>query len=99
LTSLQPRTFIASGACGIPPSATAIAANVAVVSPSGRGYLTLYPAGHPRPLASTLNFQAGQTRANNAVLGLSFTGAFAVSPLVSGGGTVHLVVDVNGYFN
>jgi hypothetical protein len=99
LTSLQTRTFIASGACGIPASATAIAANVTVVSPSGPGYLTLYPAGHPKPLASTINFQAGQTRANNAVLGLSFTGAFAASPLVSGAGSVHLVIDVSGYFN
>jgi hypothetical protein len=34
-----------------------------------------------------------------ALPGGGFTGAFAASPLVSGDGTVHLVVDVYGYFN
>jgi hypothetical protein len=98
LTSAQPRNFIAAGACSIPLSAVAIAVNVTAVAASGDGYLTVYPAGPP-PLTSTLNFLAGQTRASNAVVGLSPTGTLAVSPLVTGGGTVHLVVDVSGYFD
>ena len=76
----------------------AIAVNVTAVLASGDGYLTVYPAGPP-PLTSTLNFLTGQTRGSNAVVGLSPTGTFAVSPLVTGGGTVHLVVDVSGYFD
>jgi hypothetical protein len=99
LFSRQSRTYAAVGACGIPPSATAIAVNVTVVSPSAAGYLTLYPAGHPRPLASTVNFGPGQTRGNNALLGLSLAGAFAVYPQLGAAGTTHLVVDVTGYFN
>jgi streptogramin lyase len=32
------------------------------------GYLTLYPSGSTPPLASVINFRAGQTRANNAIV-------------------------------
>jgi hypothetical protein len=99
LVSRQSRTYGAVGACGIPMSASAIAVNVTVVSPSAPGYMTLYSAGGPRPLASTINFGAGQTRGNNALLSLSFTGAFTVYPLVGGAGTAHFIVDVTGYFN
>jgi hypothetical protein len=46
------------------------------------------------------NFAAGQTRANNAVLSLPGDGAgtLNVDPFVLGGGSVHLIVDVVGYF-
>jgi len=43
---------------------------------------------------------AGQTRANNAVLALASNGAGTLSARASvgGSGTVHLILDVNGYF-
>ena len=52
----------------------------------------LLPAG----LYDTIKFSAGQTRANNAILGLPWYGALQAyndSP-----GTVHFIVDVTGYF-
>ncbi|MEA2691751.1 MAG: hypothetical protein QOJ16_1138 [Acidobacteriota bacterium] len=88
------------GACGIPATAKAVAANLTVLQPTGAGHLTLYPGDVAAPLASTINFAAGQTRANNAILRLSLDGLgnLALSPVVTGAGTVKLVIDVNGYF-
>jgi Tol biopolymer transport system component len=88
----------ALGACGIPATAVAIVANVTAVQPTAAGFLTLHPAGIPPPVASSLNFSAGQTRSNNAVVRLSGSGTFAVSPLVLGSGTVDVILDVVGYF-
>ncbi len=84
--------------CGIPLAATAVAANVTVVGPTGSGFFTLYPGGTGAPATVTLNFGAGQTRANNAIISLGTDGSIAVLPFVSGGGQAHLVVDVTGYF-
>ncbi|MFP5288409.1 MAG: reprolysin-like metallopeptidase, partial [Thermoanaerobaculia bacterium] len=100
LQAQQPRTFSAAGRCGIPSTAVALLVNVTAVAPSSGGYFTLYPARSPRPDTSTLNFAAGRTRSNHSLLSLSrapepaFT-VFAGMPLDQ---TVHLIVDVNGYF-
>jgi ABC-type cobalamin transport system ATPase subunit len=52
------------------------------------------------PPTRVINFSAGQTRANNAILTVATDGSGTVTFLASlaGGGTVHLIVDVNGYF-
>jgi Matrixin len=96
----QPRAFAAAGQCGIPSTAVALSINVTTVTSSGDGHVTLYPAGWIQPNTSTLNFSGGQARANNAIVLLSRTSerAFDIVPAVGGNGTVHLVVDVNGYF-
>jgi hypothetical protein len=87
------------GACGIPSTAQALAVNVTVVQPTGSGHLIFSPAD-ATTASSTLNFSAGSTRANNAVLRLALdaTGALAVVPAVAGNGTVHVILDVTGYF-
>lgn len=95
------RTFaVAASACGVPLSARAVSVNVTAVSPPGGGYLILYPGDASAPAASTMNFNAGQTRANNAVLSLARDGSATLRALagLAGGGQVHLLVDVNGYF-
>jgi len=92
------RLFAVAGQCGIPTNAAAVAVNVTVVSPSGQGNLRLGPASFASP-SSTINFVAGQTRANNAVLGL--TGFPLGSVWVETDifpGTTHFVLDVTGYF-
>jgi pseudomonalisin len=99
--ALQPgslRTFAVIGACGVPPTAAAISVNVTITGPTAGGYLTLAPGGQALPLTSTINFRAGQTRANNAVLGLArdASGTFVV--LDGSAGTVNFILDVNGYF-
>lgn len=97
LVSGVPRTFPITGICGIPTTAKAVAVNLTAVSPSGSGYLTAWPAGTPLPTASSLNFAAGQTRANHAILLLG-DGELATLPMVGGSGTVHLLLDVSGWF-
>ena len=46
------------GGAGFRSDSGAIALNVTVVSPGSPGYVTVYPCG-PRPLASTVNYSAG----------------------------------------
>jgi hypothetical protein len=43
--------------------------------------------------------QAGRTRAGNLILPLAADGTLAVRATVTGGGTVHLLLDVSGYFD
>jgi Calx-beta domain/FG-GAP-like repeat len=90
------RNFVLAGQCGIPATARAVSINVTVTGPTAPGNLRLFAAGAPVPLVSTLNYSAGQTRGNNAFVGLGPTG-LAVRA-VQGSGSVHVILDVNGYF-
>src|SRR5688500_5326115 len=72
------RVVTIGGQCGISTAATAVSLNVAVIGPTAAGHLTLYPAGSPAPMASTINFVAGQVRSNNAILRLGSGSAVSV---------------------
>lgn len=89
------------GMCGIPTSAKALALNVTVTQPTGAGFLSVFPADiAPESALPTVHFPASQTRANNAVLPLSSdgSGALGLLPQVAGSGTVHVIIDVMGFF-
>ncbi len=90
--------FDLHGVCGIPATALAVALSVTAVQGSGPGYLTLYPGDAEPPLASAISFRAGQTRASNAILALAYDGTLAALPTITGGGTLHLILDVVGWF-
>ncbi len=92
------RAFTLTGNCGVPPTAKALSLNVTVAQSTGGGFVVLYPGDSPPPPTSTLNFKASQVRANNAVLRLSAEGTLAALASVGAGGQVHLILDVNGYF-
>jgi len=96
LVSGGTRNITVAGVCGIPTGAAAISINVAVVTPSAGGFLTLFtgPANTPLPLASTINFQTNRTLANNAIVRV---GSDSIN-VYDGGPTLHFVIDVNGYF-
>jgi hypothetical protein len=100
LASGAVRTFTLAGACGIPASARALALNVTVTQPAGGGFVRFSPGGCSPLNVSTLNFAAGQTRANNAILPLANdgSGTLSVNAAVAGGGSLHLLIDVDGYF-
>jgi hypothetical protein len=88
-------------ACGVPSSARAVALNVTVTEGTGAGFLRAYAAGSPLPTASVINWSPAQTRANNLVVGLpddSSAGLSFRAFVQPGNGTVHLIVDVVGYF-
>jgi len=91
------RTFPIAGGCGIPASAWAVSVNVTVTEPTAAGHLRIYPGGTPLPPSSSLNFAAGATRANDAVAALGSAGDLTVYAGQESG-TVHLILDVNGYF-
>jgi glucose/arabinose dehydrogenase len=91
------RTFDVAGPCDIPATARILALNVTVTGPTTAGNLRLHSPDEMRPATSTINFGAGQTRAINAQVRLGSSGA--VSAFCSMAvGTVHLVLDVVGYF-
>jgi hypothetical protein len=97
LAALSDRTFIIGGQCGIPPAATGVSVNVTVTQPTAAGDLRIFPAASPLPLVSTINYRAGQTRANNAIALLGPAGDLTIhsdQPT----GTTHFILDVNGYY-
>jgi len=84
--------------CGIPSGATSVSANVTVTEQTAQGHLTIYPADISLPGVTSLEFRVGLNRANNAVLGLSHDGLGRVKVFNNSGGTVHVILDVNGHF-
>jgi len=86
-----------SGQCGIPADAAVVSLNLTVANATALGDLRLFPGSSTPPLAATINFRAGQVRANNATVGLSSTGVLSVlddQPV----GHVDIIMDTNGYY-
>jgi hypothetical protein len=97
LRAREDRTFAVVGSCEIPADAVAVSLNVTATAPTAQGHLRLHPGGSAVPTASTINYSAGLTRANNAIVPLGVSGDLAVYS-GQGAGTVHVILDVNGYF-
>jgi hypothetical protein len=74
--------------------ADAVVLNVTVTDPTGPGFVTVHPCGQPRPLASSLNFVAGQTVPNLVVAKLGVDGQLCLFTTA----TIDLVADVSGWF-
>jgi hypothetical protein len=96
LCGVERNVTMVGGACGVPVDAKAVSINLTATDASANGNMRVYAAGTPPPLASTLNYTAWLTRANNAVSPVSAAGQMGV--LCSPTGAAHVVVDVNGYF-
>ena len=75
--------------------ATAVIVNVAVVTPSSVGYLTLYRDGSPKPVASSINFGRLHSMANLAIVPVGPGGKIRIH---NAQGTTHVVIDVVGVF-
>ena len=90
----QTRTFnVPASACGIPALAQAYALNITVVPPGTLNYLTVWPAGTPQPLVSTLNSYQGYIVAGAAIVPAA---SGAISVYVTD--ATDLIIDINGYF-
>jgi len=90
------RTLVIEGRAGIPSTGVdAVAVNVTVVSPTASNYVTVYPSGTPKPNASNINFVAGQTIPNMAIVKLGSDGKIAI---YNEGGSTQVIVDVVGWF-
>ena len=89
---------LTGGTCGVPTAAKSLALNLTSTQQVASGHITIYPANQPLPPSSTLNFNAGQTRANNAVIPLATDSSGTVKVLNQSTGTVQLIIDIDGYF-
>jgi len=94
------RVVPVTGQCGIPADAKAVSLNVTVAGPAAGGFLRLLPGNFvpPTPTSSTINFAAGKTRANNAVVMLPSSGSGTLSIESFAPVAVQVVIDLNGYF-
>lgn len=87
--------------CNLPSGLSAVTLNVTAVYPDAAGFLTVYPHGASRPLASSLNYRAGDIVGNEIIARQSVDD---VSSFTSPSFTVysfartHVVIDVSGYF-
>ena len=87
---------------GSAPTATSVVVNATVVSPTGNGYLSLYPydpANPTTPTTSNLNYRADQTVPNLAVVTPSTAKDGPEAAIYLGGeGTAEVILDEFGYF-
>lgn len=81
-----------AGRAGIDADAATAVLNVTVTDPSGPGYVTVYPCDVTRPVASNLNYAAGDVTANSVVAKLDEQGRICLYTLAS----ANLIVDVSG---
>jgi hypothetical protein len=89
------RTLQVSGRGTVPASgAVAVVLNVTVTEAVGTGFVTVWPTGVSRPLASNLNMVAGATTPNLVTVGLGSGGRVELFSSTD----AHLVVDVVGWY-
>ena len=92
-------TLQVTGRGGVPSAgAAAVVLNVTVTSPTTAGYLTVFPAGTAVPLASNLNFTAGQTVPNRVIVKLGAGGQVSFFNAGTPSQSVHIIADVSGWY-
>lgn len=95
-----PRAFAVTNGTTIPNDAVAVSGNLTVVGQTRGGFVSLGPTISDNPSSSTINFPAGDDRANGVIVPLntadgSLQAVFRGSPP---GGSTDLIFDVTGYF-
>jgi hypothetical protein len=71
--------------------------NVTALEADAPGELGIFPGDGEEPIASAISYRPGRIRANNGVFRLGPGAALDVSCRQNSGG-VHVLLDVNGYF-
>jgi hypothetical protein len=79
----------------IPDDASAVSVNLAVVRPNDLGWMVIYGCGVDPPLASNLNFNAGENRAVSATVEVGVDGKICVTGSVD----TDFLVDITGYYS
>ncbi|HWC38723.1 MAG TPA: hypothetical protein VG476_09355, partial [Acidimicrobiales bacterium] len=86
-----------AGAGGVPSTGAAGAVmNVTTTGSTAPSYLTVWPTAVTRPLASDLNWVAGETVPNLVVAKLGPDGALQV---FNAAGSTDVVIDVSGWYS
>lgn len=88
----------AASDCGLKASSNtaALAVNFTVVTPATGGYITAYPSDVAKPIAATVNFEAGSVRGNSAIVKVAQDSSVALSIYTTS--QTHVVADVVGYY-
>jgi hypothetical protein len=98
-TKLGPASTLAlqiTGKGGIPTTGvSAVVVNITATEATGESFLTVWPAGGAMPVASNLNFVAGQTVSNLVVVKVGAGGRLNV---YNNAGAVHVIADVAGWY-
>lgn len=81
------------GRGAVPSSAAGVVVNLTVAGPQGSGYATAFPCGGKAPVASNLNFVAGETVASGTIVQLGTSGKLCVYSSAA----TELLVDVNSW--
>jgi hypothetical protein len=90
-------TVQVAGAGGVPATGvTAAVLNVTATNTTQQSFVTVWPSGAMQPLASDLNWVAGQTVPNLVVVKLGSNGAVQV---FNAAGSTDVVVDVSGWYS
>jgi serine protease len=84
-----------AGVAGVPADATAVVANVTATNTTAASYFTVWPDGSSQPLASDLNWAAGETVPNLTVVKLEADGAIDI---YNSAGSTDVVVDIVGWY-
>ena len=92
------RTLTIRGHVGVPTAAIAVTGNLTVVGQTAGGYVSMTKATTNNPLTSTLNFPAGDVRANGVTGPLTATGTVGLVYKAPSGKTTNLILDITGYF-
>jgi hypothetical protein len=87
-----------TGRGGVPDNATAVTGNVTVVDETSSWAVFVGPDPNPSPTNSTINFNAGDIRANGLTVALGSGGTLSATYITTPGNTTDLVFDVTGYF-
>jgi hypothetical protein len=104
LTSLTPASFQVTGRSAnpklnVPSNALAVVGNLTAVNEASKGYLSLTPAKPAgTPSTSTVNFPAGDIRANGVTVPLGVGGKLWITFVGTPGTKADAVFDVTGYF-
>ena len=86
-------------ATGVPAEALGLSGNLTIVNQSKPGSITMAPelVSGTQPATSTINFPAGDIRANGVTMPLSAGGGFDLMYWAGAGSTTDIVFDVTGY--
>jgi hypothetical protein len=93
----QTMTLNVTSQPGMPASTipTAVIVNLTIADATAPTYLTVYPTGAARPLASDINSGVGDVRANLVIVKVGSNGSVDI---FNYSGTATVVVDIVGWY-
>lgn len=92
------KDLVVAGVAGVGagPSVSAVVLNVTVTEGSAPSFVKVYPSSGVVPSVSNINFAAGETIANAVTVQVGANGMVRVANAV---GSVHVIIDVVGWFD